>query len=142
MTLRHASYRFDLMAEQQKLAQSAVALLFQAPVRPPRAWRPCVAVHRGPAPVDPPAHAQLPGGLCAGPQRQGPPHPTPTVSTLPEPGTERPGVSLSTPALCGLAVWMELWAADGSPSGSVMPYRDGARVRQQERALVTPPAAC
>ena len=169
MTLRYASFRFDLMAVQQKLTRSAVALLFQVPVRPPRAWRPCVAVHRGPAPVDPPAHARLPGGLRAGPQRQGPtlvtqhalgalgwggahaphacacatlPTPTPTVSTLPEPGTERRGVSLSMPVSCGLAAWTELWAVDSNSSGSDTACRDGTCVRQQKRALVTPSAAC
>ena len=68
--------------------------------------------------------------------------PTPTSSTLPEPGTERHGVSLSTPVSCGLAAWTELWAADSNSSRSDTACRDGTCVPQQKRALVTPSAAC
>lgn len=107
MTLRHASYHFDLMAEQQKLARSAVPCCFRhlsdlhAPGDP--AWQ-CM---RGPAPVDPPAHAAAGRAACGTSKaRPSPPHPH-CVSTLPEPGTEAWG---KPPARLPCADWPCGWS--------------------------------
>lgn len=77
MTLRHASYHFDLMVEQQKLARGQpLPCCFRHLSDLHALGLPCAGRHRAQH-RDPPAHARLPGGLHAGPQRQALPTPPP-----------------------------------------------------------------